>query len=91
MVSCISPRLAIGLLNPNASYLHISGPGEPIPANTQVYGVAQGKIEEKQGRIHGNPVADGWAGAIMQKSLAISEIFRTDGRTDGPTDRHGKV
>ena len=24
----------------------------------------------KQGRIHGNPVADGWAGAVMQKPLA---------------------
>ena len=29
----------------------------------------------KQGRILGNPVADGWAGAVL-------EIFRTDGRTD---------
>ena len=25
----------------------------------------------QQGRIHGNPVADGWAGAVMQKPLAI--------------------
>ena len=24
---------------------------------------------QKQGRIHGNPVADGWAGAVMQKPL----------------------
>ena len=23
--------------------------------------------EKKQGRIHGNPVADGWAGAVMQQ------------------------
>ena len=23
----------------------------------------------RQGRIHGNPVADGWAGAVMQKPL----------------------
>ena len=46
---------------------------------------------KKQGRIYGNPVADGWAGAIMQKPLTILEIFRTDQRTDGPTDRHGKV
>ena len=38
---------------------------------------------KKQGRIHGNPVADGWAGAVMRKPLAILEIF--------PTDRHGKV
>ena len=34
------------------------------------------------------PVADGWAGAVMQKPLGIQ---RCDGRTDGPTDRHGKV
>ena len=25
----------------------------------------------KQDQIHGNPVADGWAGAVMQKPLAI--------------------
>ena len=25
--------------------------------------------EGKQGRIHGNPVADGWAGAAMRKPL----------------------
>ena len=41
----------------------------------------------KQGRIHGNPVADGCAEAVMGKPLAILEIFVTDGRTD----RHGKV
>ena len=40
----------------------------------------------KQGRIHGNPVADGWAGAVIKKPLAILEIFRTDQRTNGPTD-----
>ena len=45
-------------------------------------------INHKQGRIHGNPVADGWAGAVMQKPLGIQKC---DGRTDGPTDRHGKV
>ena len=44
------------------------------------------QIMEKQGRIHGNPVADGWAGAVMQKPLAILEIFRTDQRTNGSTD-----
>ena len=46
----------------------------------------------KQGRIHGNPVADGWAGAEMRKSIGIQKC---DGPTDGPTyrhtDRHGKV
>ena len=38
----------------------------------------------QQGRIHGNPVADGWAGAVMRKPLAI-QFGPTDGRTDGPT------
>ena len=37
----------------------------------------------KQGRIHGRTVADGWAGAVMQKPLAIQKC---DGWTDGPTD-----
>ena len=27
--------------------------------------------ELKQGWIHGNPVADNWAGAVMQKTLGI--------------------
>ena len=38
----------------------------------------------KQGRIHGIPVADGWAGAVMQKLLAIQKCDR---RTDRPTDQ----
>ena len=39
--------------------------------------------KKKQGRIHGNPVADGWAGAVIQKPLVIQKYFgRTDGRTD---------
>ena len=33
----------------------------------------------QQGRIHGNPVADGWAGVVMRKPLAIQ-------RSDGPTE-----
>ena len=33
---------------------------------------------------HGNPVADGWAGAVMQKPLGIQKC---DGQTDQPTDR----
>ena len=33
----------------------------------------------EQGRIHGNPVADGWAGAVMQKPLGFQKC-------DGPTD-----
>ena len=38
--------------------------------------------KNKQGRIHGNPVADGWAGAVMQKPLGIQKC---DGQTDRPT------
>ena len=38
---------------------------------------------KKQGRIHGNPVADGWAGAVMRKPLAIQKCYGpTDQRTD---------
>ena len=37
-----------------------------------------------QGQIHGNPVADRWAGAVMRKPLGIQKC---DGRTDGPTYR----
>ena len=40
----------------------------------------QWKHFKEQGRIHGNPVADGWAGAVMQKSLGIQKC-------DGPTYR----
>ena len=43
----------------------------------------EGAREKKQGRIHGNPVADSWAGAVMQKPLGIQKC---DGRTDLPTD-----
>ena len=43
----------------------------------------RGKSEEEQGRIHGNPVADGWAGAAVQRTIASLEIF--------VTVRHGKV
>ena len=38
----------------------------------------------KQGWIYGNPVVDGWAGAVMQKPLAIQKCY---GLTDGPMDR----
>ena len=38
---------------------------------------------KKQGRIHGHPVADDWAGAVMRKPLGIQKC---DGPTDGPTD-----
>ena len=39
---------------------------------------------EKQGRIHGRTVADGWAGAVMPKPLIIQKC---EGRTDRPTYR----
>ena len=38
---------------------------------------------KKQGRIHGNPVADGWAGAVMRKPLVIQKCYLR-------TDRHSK-
>ena len=51
-----------------------------------------GTFFKQQGQIHGNPVADGWAGAVMQKSLAIQKCCRPTYRwTDRRTDRHGKV
>ena len=30
----------------------------------------------EQGRIHGNPVADGWAGTVMQKPLRTQKCDR---------------
>ena len=45
-------------------------------------------LKKKQGRIHRNPVADGWAGAVLQKLVGIQKCDgQTDGRTDGPTYR----
>ena len=42
----------------------------------------------KQGRIHGNPVADGWAGEVMRKPLGIQKYDGRMGRqTDIPTYR----
>ena len=31
------------------------------------YEIAQTNVAKKLGRIHGNPVADGWSGAVMQQ------------------------
>ena len=46
-------------------------------------------VPKKQGRVHGNPVADGRTGAEMRKLLAILRCYKgTDRRTDWPTDRH---
>ena len=42
------------------------------------------RLWKKQGRIHGNPVADGWAGAVMRNRSEFKNV--TDGRTDRPTD-----
>ena len=44
--------------------------------------------ETQQGRILGNSVADGWAGAVMQEPLAIQKCDRqTDRRTYQPTQQ----
>ena len=40
-------------------------------------------IKYKQGRIHSKTVADGWAGAVIQKSLEIQKYL---GQTYRPTD-----
>ena len=46
-----------------------------------------GTSKLEQGWIHGNPVADRWAGAVLQKLVGIQiRDRRTDGRTDGPTN-----
>ena len=39
---------------------------------------------KRRSRIHGRTVADDWAGAVMQKLLAIQKCYRR-------TDWHGKV
>ena len=46
------------------------------------------KFGYKQGRIHGNPVADAWAEAVMRKPLAIQKSY---GWTDRPTNRNDKL
>ena len=43
------------------------------------------EIKIKINMQHVEGFINGWAGAVMRKPLAILEIFRTDGRTDGPT------
>ena len=44
--------------------------------------IKRGK-KRKKGRIHGNPVTDSWAGAVMQKMLAIQKCYKQmDGWTD---------
>ena len=50
--------------------------------------VPPNSISSEQGRIHGNPVADGLAEAVIQNPL---EIQKFDGPTDIPTDQHSKV
>ena len=40
-------------------------------------------IKKQQGQIHGNPVADSWAGALMQNPLGIQKCA---GPIDGPMD-----
>ena len=41
-------------------------------------------VLKKQGRIHGNPVAGGWAGAVMRNPIGIQKCYR---RTDRPTQQ----
>ena len=57
------------------------------PFQLECDGLMENKDKRKQGRIQGNPVTDGWAGAVMQKPLGIQKC---DVPTFFPTDRHGK-
>ena len=45
---------------------------------------------EKQGWVHGNAVADDWAGAVIRKPFASLAMFLTDQQTDRPK-RQGVV
>ena len=56
------------------------GPLGPLPKKArytakQSRTVGQGRkpLAIKRGRIHGNPVADGWTGAVMQNLLGIKK------------------
>jgi len=43
-------------------------------------------VKAKQGRIHGIPAADGWAGVVMWKSLRVEKNYEgMDGPTYKPT------
>ena len=75
------------------------GENERVKMKEAVEEIEKGERKE-QGRIHGNPVADGWAGAVMRKTLGIEKWAappalptsrHTDLPTYRPTDRHGKV
>ena len=50
------------------------------------------EAQKEQGRIHGNKVGDSFAGAVMQKPLAIQKYYKPidrwmDGRTNRPTQQ----
>ena len=51
---------------------------------TALESVTKTNALEQQGWIHGTSVADGWAGAVMQKPLAIKKCDR---RTDQLTQQ----
>ena len=46
--------------------------------------------EGKQGRIHGNPVANGWAGAVMWKPLEINKVTRPKSRASALSEKSGR-
>ena len=64
--------------------MKLSGHTKPLSEHKKKVKEKEGK---KQGRIHGNPVADVWAGAVVRKPLGIQKCYVTD----GPTDRDSKV
>ena len=69
--------------------------GNDLVANLRATSVGPSllhRLQFEEGWKHGNLVADGWAGAVMQKSLEIQKHDEwTNGTTYQPTDRHGKV
>ena len=44
-----------------------------VLAKFQIIAAISGREIKKQGRIHGNPVADSWAGAVVRKPLGIKK------------------
>ena len=53
--------------------------------------VSEDILWREQGRIHGNPVADGWAEAIVWKPLGIQKCYGTDRPTDQPSRQGDRV
>ena len=55
------------------TYGEFSLPSPPLPPPLPKNYVHVGRGSNEPGWIHGRTVADGWAGAVMQKQLAIQQ------------------